>query len=397
MSTDRGAYVNATTGAMLTGKPFKTLVGGRRTMIASRIRAVVIAALTGVGMLLSIGASFAQPAPVPALPSGGSTTSLQLKTPVDYGALCDGTTDDSLALQAWLDGIKNYAFLGWGLAGRTCIFGNNTNFAAPGLMAIRSKTIIVGNYMTLKLKNSGPANSGLTWANGTIDQVHGSDFTDVSTLIIDGNRGNQTNTIGSGALFYVIGSTHVTMRDNQALNSRADGFYFGGDSSLATNTAFVLAENLFANNNYRNGMSIVGVDRATFIGGNFNSNTNTTNRGPQCGVDFESNAGSTTLNSNITVFGGAAHANGGTLSTTGGSGWCFFGPNGAGIQVFGIGGSGNQRYGVHNAQSRASVTLFGVRGASNGTSLLSSTTLDVLKIKNPPRRGEQRRRRLPHR
>lgn len=311
--------------------------------------------------------------------SSGSTANLQLKTPVDYGAVCDGVTDDSIALQAWLDGIRSYAFLGWGLAGRTCIFGNNTNFAAPGLMALRSQTIIVGNYMTLKVKNSGPANVGMTWYNGagSPDQIHGSDFTDVSTLIIDGNRVNQTNSAGSAGLFYVIGSTHVMLRDNRAINGRADGFYFGGDSVAATNTTFVHAENLFTNNVYRNGMSVVGVDRMTLIGGYFNSTTNTNNDGPQCGVDFESNAGVTTLNSNITVFGGSAVANGGTLSTTGGSGWCFFGPTPTNIRLYGVQGSGNQRYGVDSAAgyTPAAVRLHGTSGTANGTALTNAANI----------------------
>jgi hypothetical protein len=313
--------------------------------------------------------------------SASATSSLFIKTPIDYGAICDGVTDDSIALQAWLDGIRSNAFVGWGLAGRTCIFGNNPSYGAPGLMAIRSGTTIYGNYMTLKLKNSavGGSNAGMTFYNGagSPDQIHGSDNVFISQLIIDGNRANQPNSAASGALFYVIGSTRVTMRDNTAQNSRVDGFYFGGNSRLATLTTFVLAENLTANGNYRNGMSIVGVDRATFIGCNFNSTSNTNNDGPQCGVDFESNAGVTTLNSNITVFGGSAVANGGTLTTTGGSGYCFLGPDPSGIRVYGITGSGNQRYGVQGGvgMTAGTVRLHGVSGTGNGSGLVDTANI----------------------
>ena len=310
-------------------------------------------------------------------------SNLLIKTPADYGAVCDGTTDDSLAIQAWLDGIRSYAYVGWGLPGRTCIFGNNQTQGGAlfaGMLSLRSQTIILGNFMTLKLQNSGPANSGLNWYNGAghPDQVHGSDFTYVEKLIIDGNRANQTQTLGSAGLVYVIASTRVTLRDVTAQNGRADGFYFGGDSSAANLTVFVHAENLTGSNNWRNGMSIVGLDRADFINGNFNSNANATNDGPQCGVDMESNAGVTTLNSNIRMIGLTAVANGGTLSTTGGSGFCFFGPApaSASILAWGLSGSNNQRYGIDNAQSNQNVRIQGSAGLANGTSLYSSTTID---------------------
>jgi hypothetical protein len=67
--------------------------------------------------------------------------------------------------------------------------------------------------------------------------------------------------------------------------------------------------------NYRNGMSVVGLDRGVIEGGIFNSTSNTNPvDGPQCGIDFEPN-GSTSQNTNISVFGITASSNGGALAT----------------------------------------------------------------------------------
>jgi hypothetical protein len=87
---------------------------------------------------------------------------------------------------------------------------------------------------------------------------------------------------------------------------------------------FVFLENVEATGNYRNGLSVVGLDRGTIVGGLFNSNNNTTNDGPQCGIDLEPDAAAS-ANTNIGLFGVTASSNGGTLSTGGGSGICVFG------------------------------------------------------------------------
>lgn len=311
-----------------------------------------------------------------ALTASGSAASLLIKTPADYGAVCDGTTDDSIALQAWLDGIRGFAAVGWGLAGKTCIFGNNTVYGGvfASMMALRSGTIIRGNYMTLKLKNSGQQNYGLFWYDGAghPDQVSGATNTDVSQLIIDGNRANQTNTLGSAGLFDIRSSNRVTLRDVTAMNGRADGFYIGGDSGTGGNTTFFRLENAFATGNYRTGLSVVGATRGTITGSYFNSTSNTNNDGTQCGVDFEAD-GSSTTNTFITIENSSAVANGGTLSTSGGSGFCFFGGFNSNLTASNLTASSNQKYGVWGG-TPGEVTLTGLRGVSNGTALITGAT-----------------------
>ncbi|MDA9508095.1 hypothetical protein XI09_26350 [Bradyrhizobium sp. CCBAU 11386] len=303
--------------------------------------------------------------------SASTSTNLGTKTPMDYSAACDGTTDDSTALQAWLDGIKTNAFTGWIPAGRTCIFN--------GLLSISSGTTIYAYGATLKLKNSGNANSGLVC--GPTTQLGGPvDVVNIFGGTLDGNRVNQTNSLGSGAGLYCISATRVHVRDTKSINWRVDGFYFGGTTAGGGQgkSAFVFLENLEASGNYRTGMSVVGVDRMVIIGGFFNSTSNTNNDGTQCGVDFEPDA-ATSANTNITVVGASASGNGGTLSTTGGSGFCVLGSpsNTQNLVLYGLNAVSNQRYGIDTFASGGppNVRLSAMSGSGNGTALVNTSNV----------------------
>lgn len=302
------------------------------------------------------------------VPSGGNT---KFVTPLDapYNAACNGSTDDSIALQSWLTGIAGNAATGWVPAGKTCIFN--------GLLSITSNTTIYGYGATFKVKNSGNANVGITW--GPTSQLGGPvDNVKIFGLTMDGNRANQTNSAGSAALYYVISTTRTVLRDTRAINGRADGLYVGGftNGGGQGRSSFVTVENHESNGNYRNGVSVVGLDRGNIIGGFSNSNNNTNNDGPQCGYDFEPDAGGFSNNSNINVWGISAASNGGTLSTTGGSGICVFGTigNTTNLTITDVTSSSNQRYGIDQAAggTAANVRLKSIGGVSNGTALVNT-------------------------
>lgn len=303
--------------------------------------------------------------------AASTTTNLGTKLPSDYGAVCDGVTDDSTAIQSWLTGISGNAFLGWIPAGKTCIFN--------GLLSISSGTSIWMYGASLKLKNSGNANSGLVC--GPTSQLGGPiDTVNFYGGTLDGNRVNQTNSLGSGAGLYCISATRVRARDLKSINWRSDGLYFGGTTTGGGQgkSSFVFLENVEASGNYRNSMSVVGIDRMTIVGGYFNTANNTNNDGPQCGVDFEPNDANS-ANTNISVFGASASGNGGTLSTTGGSGFCVFGSpsNTQNLVFYGVNAIGNQRYGIDTFASGGppNVRLSAMSGSGNGTALVNTSNV----------------------
>jgi len=302
-----------------------------------------------------------------------SGSSQGIKTPLDSGAACDGTTDDTTALQTWLDAIKTNAFTGWVPAGKTCIY--------TGLLSLSSGTTIYAYGATFKQKSSaaGSANSGLVW--GPTSQLGGPvDNVNVFGLTMDGNRAGNTNTAGSGAMLYVISTTRTRLRDIRAINGRGDGIYVGGTTAGGGQgrSALVFMDNVEVTGNYRNGMSVVGLDRGMIVGGYFNSNNNTNNDGPQCGIDLEPDAAAS-ANSNISIVGISASSNGGTLSTTGGSGICVFGTigNTTNLTITDVNSSSNQRYGMDAAASAtgANIRLKSIGGTGNGTALVNTANV----------------------
>ena len=300
--------------------------------------------------------------------SAGAASTL-FKSPMDspYNALCDGSTNDTTAIQAWLDGIKTNAFTGWVPAGKTCIY--------TGLLSMSSGTTIFGYGATFKQKSSdaGSANSGLVC--GPTSQLGGPiDQATIYGLTMDGNRAGNTNSAGSGAMFYCPRATRVRFRDIRAINGRGDGIYVGGTTTGGGQgrSTWVYLDNVEASTNYRNGMSVVGVDRGVITGGLFNSSSNTNNDGPQCGVDFEPNDANS-ANSNIVMTGASSFSNGGTLSTTGGSGFCGFGANQTEIVWQNLFAASNQRWGYDSAQTTAQITMFSMRGSGGASGIVSGS------------------------
>lgn len=341
-------------------------------------------AFTG-GISPAAGTLGAVPAPTAAMSSIGAVLGasgdfiglskiggIRLTTPLDHGAACDDTTNDSSAIQRWLNSISGYAAVGFGIPGRTCRYN--------GLLSIGTQSEFLLNSMTFKLINGGNANSGFVC--GPTSQVGGPiDGLKIVGGIFDGNRTNQTNSLGGGAQIYCVSVTNAVFEDVQTNNGRADGFYLGGDDRTASGfggrSAIVTMRNVRATNNYRNNITVAGVDRLDIFGGKGNSANNTNGDGPQCGIDFEPD-NSSNQNTNITVHGGSYNSNGQAgLTTSGGSGICVFGSpsNTTNLQIHGVNVGSNTHYGVHTFTpvTGSQVRLHGAGGTGN----LSGQTLNV--------------------
>jgi hypothetical protein len=76
-------------------------------MIASRLRAFALAALTAVGLLSSVAASFAQPAPVPALPDAERRTSYSISASTCNCAVGMQLYGDSTDVANWIQVVVN--------------------------------------------------------------------------------------------------------------------------------------------------------------------------------------------------------------------------------------------------------------------------------------------------
>lgn len=106
------------------------------------------------------------------------------------------------------------------------------------------------------------------------------------------------------------GSSHITIYDLNAKDSGGDGFYVGGD---AVNRNINLI-NCGADNNRRQGLSIVNAIGCNVIGGHYK---NTIGTAPACGIDIESNLKDGYYLQDINVIGAmtSGNAGGGILVT----------------------------------------------------------------------------------
>lgn len=351
--------------------PVITFDAKGRATIASEISPT---AFTG-GLSPSAGTLGAVPAPTAAMSALGYVLGangnfiglsriggIRFTTPIDHGALCDGATNDSAAIQRWLNSISGYAMIGLGIPNRECRFN--------GLLSIGTQSQFFLNSMTFKLINSGNANSGFVC--GPTSQV-GGPVDDVKIVggIFDGNRTNQTNSLGGGAMVYCVSATNSVFEDVQANNGRADGFYLGGSTAggFGGRSAIVTMRNVRATGNYRNNITIAGVDRLDIFGGKGNSAANTNGDGPMCGIDFEPD-NSNNQNTNINMHGGSYNANGVTGATpSGASGICVFGDpaNTTNIQIHGVNVGDNFHYGLHSFTpvSGSQLRVHGLGGTGN--------------------------------
>lgn len=188
----------------------------------------------------------------------------------DTGAKGDGRTDDTAHIQSAID--------------RVAAAGGGTVLVPNGAYMVNAATkgVALKSNVTLKLEpnavlrvipNSLESYTLLTIADAAYVTIDG------GTLEGDrGSHGGKTGEWGMGVRFGA-GSKHVTIANVKAMNMWGDGFYVAG----AVDVTFC---NVVAENNRRQGISIVDVDGLLVTNSVFKQTRGTR---PSAGIDFEPN------------------------------------------------------------------------------------------------------------
>ncbi|MCK9414583.1 MAG: right-handed parallel beta-helix repeat-containing protein [Prolixibacteraceae bacterium] len=192
------------------------------------------------------------------------------------GAKGDGVTDDTAALQAAVDQVA-------GTGGTVSVPTGTYMINAITHLNLKSNmNLIIESGAILKAIPNGSTNYAVL-------QLGGVSNVGISGGKIEGERVAHTGTTGEwGFGIGVLGSDHVTITGTTVTNCWGDGFYIGANGT--TPCSVIRLTNVIADNNRRQGMSIIHVNDMIVTGSTF-KNTNGT--APQAGIDIEPNANNT--------------------------------------------------------------------------------------------------------
>jgi len=229
-----------------------------------------------------------------------SITSGPVVSVSQFGAVGDGRTNDTAAIQSALNYVKAH--------------GGTLNFAA-GHTYIISKSLVIsgasdfkidGNGATIKMANGTPVQPGYM-----ILRIDSSDHFAVTELTLDGNRANRSPAEVSAHNVNIKDSQDFSFSHVNSINAVTDGFrlYASDQTDQSTYTRNGLFLECRADNSFRQGMTIVNGENIQVIGGAY---TNTHGTEPSAGIDVESNAGTALPgNHNILIRGATFSGNDG--------------------------------------------------------------------------------------
>lgn len=215
------------------------------------------------------------------------------------------------AVPAWY--APNHGIIGNGSDESVAVNAFLAGAAAAGAVALFQKgtTVCVGASIT-------PVSGNRINLNGATFQMLGSAALGVRTVMItgvtdvqiwggavDGNKAAFAAVTEQRHAMMIENSSNITVRDMYLYNAKGDGLYVGDDTAGISSNIFV--DNIWCDQNWRNGMSISHVNTMTVTNSQF---TNTNGTAPMAGCDVEPNVG-TVACTNIVfsgcTFSGNAH------------------------------------------------------------------------------------------
>ncbi len=234
--------------------------------------------------------------------SGAIATDVQTKlrewvSVKDFGAVGDGVTDDTAALNlalAAFNGTLHFSDAATYLISSKLSVTGKTGFSidlAGSTIKMADGTAVAGGYELLLVQNCHK----FKIVNG----------------IFDANRANRTPAAFSAQSIRCLNVSDFTFDNVRSINAVVDGFYFDSPTPADTTTHArdgVLL-NCVADNAWRNGMSIIQGRNIQVMGGKYN---NTNGGNPGAGIDLESDSSNPAASLyNINIFGIEATGNDG--------------------------------------------------------------------------------------
>lgn len=193
-------------------------------------------------------------------------------TPEDFGAVGDGITDDTDAINKALE----YANV-LNMRNKTYLVSADQ---VTGTAIKASGKTINGNGATIKIKPVTDSHYQIIDAKGN---------TRISDLTIIGEREEHTGTTGEWGFGINLSNSNYANIENVTIkNCWGDGIYLGSENAGTgeNGCANVAIVNCLIDNNRRNGISVINCDKFVIDGCTI-SNTHGTN--PQSGIDIERN------------------------------------------------------------------------------------------------------------
>jgi hypothetical protein len=195
----------------------------------------------------------------------------------ENGARCDGATDDTTAIQTALTQGGHIVFPPGVCIVNPLTVASNSYLEFHPLTVLKSKTGYHDDPGAQHVLNIVKATNVTIAGNGATVQMLKSEYT----------TGEQRHGV------FIAGSTDVRIYDLRSIDSGGDGFFIGATYGREFSLR-VAVYNCVADNNRRQGLSIVSGKNVLIAGGEYR---NTSGTAPQSGIDLEPDTGEHKLES----------------------------------------------------------------------------------------------------